>query len=61
VHPVHDDRDRHLQRDVREVHSGQVTGISLRVADALFLQTVCNRVDDPFHDETGVLMVLSSV
>jgi len=60
VRPVHVDRDRHLQRDVREVHFGQVAGVSLRVANALFLQTVRDRVDDAFHDETGVLMVLAS-
>jgi len=58
VRPVHVDRDRHLQRDVREVHSGQVTGVPLRVADALFIQTVRDRVDDAFHDETGVLMMV---
>lgn len=59
MHPVHVDRDRHLQRDVREVHSGQVTGVPLRVAGALFLQTVRDRVDDAFHDETGVLIGLN--
>jgi len=63
VHPVRDDRNRHLRRDVPQLLAGQVTAVPVRVADALFLQTVRDCVDDAFYDETGVFffMVLPSV
>jgi len=31
--------------------------VPVRVADPVLLQAVCDRVDDAFHDETGVVMV----
>lgn len=54
VRPVRDDSDRWLRRDIWSVHAGHDKIFLVHVAVALFVQILRDRVDDAFHDETGV-------